>query len=544
MVCVYPCVRQAGAALLAALALVLPARAQGPRFLPDDPLPAVPQIAVPGTPKTQNIDALYDLAYNSARYRTPPPTPSLGFNTVGEAPDSGWFTNRIGSRSLSREELKRGGREGGPPEPPFTVVAAKTEGVTPGFRMQDAKHRNFFVKVDPPANPEMATAADVMGALFLHAAGYNVPENYILNAQPSAFKLSPKATITLASGGKYPMRAADLEKVLRVVPRRPDGSIRVMASLSVPGKILGPFRYEGTRSDDPNDLIPHQQRRDLRGYAVFCAWLNNTDSRSLNSLDVLAGKGKDARVTHYLIDFGAGFGSDSDIEKDPRHGREYLPPTTHEELRELWSFGLKPAEWQKVKYPHHLPAAGNFTAEAFDPLRWRPNYPNPAFQRMEAGDAFWAAEKVAAFTDDDIRAIVEEGQFTDPAVTEKLTAILAARRDAVVRAWTAATLPISNLRIEEGQLRFTNLLPQAEGNYTAQWFVWDNAHSRKGGPLGSASLAVPSSDAEYIGCVLEDAARHELTAYFRREGAAWKLVGLDRGLASEEAPAQVAAAQR
>jgi len=35
----------------------------------------------------------------------------------------------------------------------------------------------YFIKVDTPTNPEMATAADVMGALFLYAAGYNVASN-------------------------------------------------------------------------------------------------------------------------------------------------------------------------------------------------------------------------------------------------------------------------------------------------------------------------------------------------------------------------------
>ena len=73
------------------------------------------------------------------------------------------------------------------------------------------------------------------------------------------------------------MHQAQLEKILDEVPVRiewPD--IRVMASLSTPGRIIGPFRYEFTRSDDPNDLIPHDRRRDLRGLAVLFAWLNHT----------------------------------------------------------------------------------------------------------------------------------------------------------------------------------------------------------------------------------------------------------------------------
>jgi len=69
----------------------------------------------------------------------------------------------------------------------------------------------------------MATAADVMGSLFLYAAGYNVPENYILLTQRQDFRLSEKATITALSGKKHPMNRGQLEKILNAVPTEPGG---------------------------------------------------------------------------------------------------------------------------------------------------------------------------------------------------------------------------------------------------------------------------------------------------------------------------------
>ena len=48
-------------------------------------------------------------------------------------------------------------------------------------------------------------------------------------------------------------------------------------------------------------------------------------------------------------------------------------------------------------------------------------------------DAFWAAQRVAAFTDEMIRAIVHTGEFSDPAAEKQLGDILIKRRDKIVQ---------------------------------------------------------------------------------------------------------------
>jgi hypothetical protein len=507
------------------------------RFLPDDPLTRTPEVAAVPKTDVQDINALYDFAHNSFRYKSHGATDSLGINTLGEVPDSSWFTNRDLS-SLSIEALKKGGRSHGAPQSPYTVVAAKTEGVSTGFRIRDARGLLYFVKADPPSNLEMATAADVAGALFLYAAGYNVPENYILEGRFEEFHLSEKATVKSTYGKDHRLTATKLRQIFDKVPREPDGRLRLMASLSLPPKIVGPFRYAGVRSDDPNDLVLHQQRRDLRGLAVLFAWLNHTDAKGENSLDTLEGAGENARFVHHLLDFGDSFGSDSDIAKDPRHGHEYIA------LPIAWSrmptLGLAAPDWETVHYPKEMPAVGNFTASAFDPLTWKANYPNPAFVQMTPLDAYWGAKRVMAFRDEQIRAIVEEGQFRDPKVVDYMTKVLESRRDAIGRAWFGQVLPLEGFRIVDDHLAFDDLAVQygfsSPSHYQLSWFVWHNeAQQKEDTPASSESPAMPNTfkslaAGSYIGCriALENAGKRSVTIYFRHEGDNWKLVGISR----------------
>jgi hypothetical protein len=506
------------------------------QYRPDDPIQKVPEVGSAQNAGVQSVNALYDFMYHSAKFKTPPATLSLGVNTLGEVPDSSWFTNRP---RLTTEELRKGARVHGGPQPPFTVVAAKTEGVTPGFRIKDGRGLTYFIKVDPPTDSEMATSADVMGALFLYAAGYNVPENYILVAHREDFRLSEKATITALSGKKHPMNRSQLEKILDAVPVESDGRIRLMSSLSMSGRIIGPFRYEFVRGDDPNDLIPHDRRRDLRGLEVLFAWLNHTDAKGDNSLDSVDGKGPDARIVHHLLDFGDSFGSDSDIAKDPRHGQEFWLPTSREQANRAMTLGLFPTSWEKAKYPHHLPAAGNFTTTGFDPLTWKPNYPNPAFLEMTPQDAYWGAKRVMSFSNEDIRAIVEQGQFSNPEVTDYITKVLIARRDLIGKAWFSQVAPLEDFVVADGRLSFTDLGQKygvlSASIYSYSWFSFDNQSGRKSPVAGVSSDAVPaalasSSEGSFIGCTLTDTKQthRTMTVVFRRDGNQWRPVGIER----------------
>jgi hypothetical protein len=467
--------------LAAASPLLLYASGNSPVFFPDDPIQVMPPPAPVVKVTVHKIDQPFDFISNSVQWKPRPHVPSGAVNTLGVPPDSAWFTNRHGMHRMTREELQRGAT-GEPPVAPFTIVGGKTEGITPGFRMEDAKGRLYFVKVDPLDNPEMATAADVITSRFLYAIGYNVPENYIVRMRSSDMRLSDKAQITSETVRARKMTSDDLQEIVKAIPHFSDGSFRVMASLKVEGEAVGPFYYLGKRSDDPNDLVPHENRRDLRALFVFFAWLNNTDARSGNTYDVIVHEGGVSFIRHYLIDFGSSLGSNGDSPKDPRLGHAFMIATPREAMRSIFTLGFLPHAWERIDYPR-IPAIGNFTSSGFDPENWKTDYPNQAFLSRSVEDEFWAAEQVMAFTSDDIREIVETAEFSDSLASEYMTNTLAERRDIIGRTYFAKVLPIDNFRVENGELRFDDLAVQHEfqraRQYEIRWSHFDNMTGRR-----------------------------------------------------------------
>ena len=219
-------------------------------FYPDDPLWQMPPPLPAQKVERRKVNQLYDFVINSVatpgeHFNQPGQTPirARNTNTLDEVPDSEWYTNRNYLHPMSIEELRRGPDQGNQPVPPFQVVGAKTEGVTPGFQIVDSKGRRYLCKPDPLTNPEMATAADVIGSKFFYALGYNTPQNYILYFTKRELSISPKARITPTGGRERAMRQGDLDAVLRQVPRDRENRYRMMASLFVRGKGIGPFEW-------------------------------------------------------------------------------------------------------------------------------------------------------------------------------------------------------------------------------------------------------------------------------------------------------------
>jgi hypothetical protein len=450
----------------------------------------------------------------------------MGINTVDEVPDSAWYTNRHARRTMSLAELMRGAGNSKPPAPGnFTVVAAKNEGITPGFVIKDARGTKYVVKFDPISNPEMASAADVITSKFYYALGYNVPENYILYFDRSQVTVGANTQIKDEHGKKRAIRAQDVDEMLAKVPRTDDGRYRALASLYIPGKPLGPFRYYGTRPDDPNDLVPHEHRRDVRALRTFAAWLGHDDSKDINTLDMLVEQEGVPFVKHYLIDFGATLGSASFEANSPRSGNSYLfawkPAAT-----QLATLGLYSPKWQHAKYPK-IKAVGRFEYEVFDPVAWVPEYPNTAYNNENAADRAWAARKIAAFSDEDIRAIVSTGQYSDPAAAAWVEKCLIERRNKITQAFLSGAAALDNFTVREGRLEFRN---PAAAVLQLEWSEFDNRTGLLTNLAGERSRQVPAGrpDGSYLRALIRSANGTAVSVYLKFTNGLASVVGVER----------------
>jgi hypothetical protein len=539
------------AVLASALLLHATPRGATPRFYSDDPLQREPETQNASKVQPWEIDLFWDLAENLFGR---PGDPAAGVkaqnvNTIDEVPDSSWFTNRIGTRPLSIDEVVRGPLTGQGPAPgTLSVISAKEAGFAPGFTARSADGETWFVSFDANGFPEAATGAILVANKIFWALGYWQVENYLVRIHPDQLVIADTAEVTPPSGKRRKMRVSDLEATLARSHRSPDGRYRAVAARAVAGKPIGGFRYYGTRPDDPNDVVPHEHRRELRALKVFGAWTNLVDMKAGNTLDsVVDDRGKSV-VRHYLQDVGSTFGTGANAPREYDEGWEYLFDGSTA-LKRLVTFGLYLQPWQTVDYVKQ-PAIGRFEGAVFDPAGWKPRVPTAAFLRARPDDNFWAARRVMAFSDEMIRAMAATGQYSDPAAASLLADVLIQRRDKIGRAYLNAINPVVDAALDaDGTLTFDNAAVVAKvagepaGGYTAAFFRFDNA-TNEAAPLGAPVSAIahraktpvelPSAMGSFVKVQVAAVSPAQaswavpVSVYFRRTATGWSLVGVDR----------------
>lgn len=523
--------------------LLLAWAAGAQRFYPDDPVWKEPLPVPVSKVEMQRLDNFIDFYKNTfhkkgERHRPGKIFLSADINTLGEVPDNAWYTNRQRTCRMSLAELAEGPNRTGPPsvDSKWTVTSAKAEGVTPGFTIRDGANHRYLLKFDPKSNLELATGADVVSAKFFYALGYNVPENYAVRFRREQLVVGEGVQFTDRFGRKRTLQSKHIDEMLRPVALYSDGAYRAFASLYIGGTDVGKFKYYGRRADDPNELAPHEHLRVLRGMYVFAAWLNHTDAKSLNTLDVVVDESGSRFIKHHLIDFGASLGSDSLYPKDPRLGHEYFLDWGPG-LIQLTSLGFYVPKYARIDYPREK-ATANFAYQAFDPDHWKSNYPNAAFESRLPGDEFWAAKQVMAFSDEEIRAMVHTGEYSSAEAETIIAETLIRRRDLIGRTFFSKVLPLDGFRMEGDRLVFQDLAAvykmRPETAYQITWARFDNQHDKLAPASDSAGDRLPkyaltSSEGAYWAATIREAQMEKsVTVFVRRERTGWKVVGIER----------------
>jgi hypothetical protein len=421
----------------------------------------------------------------SKTFQVDPPREAVNVNALDEAVDSAWFTNRIGARHPDREVLLRGacspgqildGENAAPGT--WVIDHGKDNGASFGFRIRVGK-RKYMLKTDVRSQPERPSAASAIGAAIYHAVGFNTSCEQVVFFERGVLELKPGLTVTDNSGITKPFDAKALERTLKEATRR--GPLyRMQASAWLPGYLLGPFRYEATRDDDPNDVIAHENRRELRGARLVAAWLNHFDAREQNTMDVWFASNSEVAdsspgvVRHYYLDTSDSFGSEWDWDQVSRRlGRSYLLDWG-DIATDFITLGIPRRPWEDAQRTKGLEQFGYFSARNFDPEAWKNEYPNPAFGRASERDNAWMARILSRFDRGDIAALVELGKFAHREDAVYLADVLEQRLRRILERYLLRLSPLADPRIEQGErMCLTDLarrrfvLPESTFHYAA-----------------------------------------------------------------------------
>jgi hypothetical protein len=302
----------------------------------------------------------------------------------------------------------------------------------------------------------------MMGHRMVWAAGYNVPEDYVEYVDRKDLVIGHDASKKDVFGNKELLTDKMLDDAIAKSYVREDGKIRVLASRYLPGLPIGPYAREGTRKDDPNDTIPHQYRRSVRGQVPLFSVMNHTDMQEDNTLDAyIAYKGPDGKpgkqghVVHYLIDFGKAFGVMGWGLHWKTVGYTYRVDIA-KALQSLFTLGLMPREWDAIDSPPLL-GLGLYESEHYDPETWRPNSLYWPYEDIDNVDGFWGAKILMRFTREQIDAIAGEGKFSDPRTTKYMADTIEARQRATGKYWFRQASPFDAFTVAPGGLCFDDL---------------------------------------------------------------------------------------
>ena len=345
-------------------------------------------------------------------------------NALDDVPRSSW---------LSPDDAAEVADAAEPPAPPFRLLPAPAVTREGALAVVDGRGRRFEIWRDPLDRPEMATGAAAFASNLLRALGYATPGVWATDVARPDFDLHG---------------AADNDALLKLFhdgPRAVGGRFRVALTRWPIGIDLGPTPPTGGRSDDPNDRVPHEDRRTLRALKLIFGWLGMTDAGIHVLRDAYVGQPGKGHVVHYLAGLGGALGADAVVRAlEPRDDDSDLAD------RNVWitlaTLGLY---HQKPRLtPETWPSVGEYR-ETWAPEAFQTSPPLVPIDRALPSDVYWAAKRIATIRPATIVRALDAGNYHDDSAHALLGELVRERQSLAVRWGLAQVTPCEVDRLEQ-----------------------------------------------------------------------------------------------
>ena len=350
-------------------------------------------------------------------------------NALDQVPRSSWLS---ADATEGAGELEADPDVTEPPAPPFRLLDGPAVTREDALAVMDARGRRFELWRDPPDRPEMATGGAAAASHLLRALGYATPGVWAADVARADFVLHDAGDNVALLG------------LFHHGPPAVTGRFRVAATRWPIGVDLGPTPATGTRSDDPNDRVPHEDRRTLRALRLVFGWLGMTDAGSQVLRDVYLGAPGSGHVVHYLAGLGGALGADAVV-------RALTPRDDDSDLadRNVWitlaTLGLYHPKPRLT--PERWPSVGEYR-ETWAPDQFQTSPPLVPIDRASPADLYWAAKRISSVPTTAIVRALDAGHYHDDSARALLGELVRERQRLAVRWGFAQVTPCEVERLE------------------------------------------------------------------------------------------------
>ncbi len=328
---------------------------------------------------------------------------AVDVNALDEVPTSSWF-------DANRPPLLDGYASKGLPVAPFE--AAPPDPKREDKRVViDAAGQRWEVVLDDADRPGLRTGAGAIASRLMYALGYHAADAHIVSLQSH-----PRALAVRWPSARAPYSKSETFE-------------------------LGPTVSTGTRLDDPNDVVPHEDRRSLRALGTIAAWIGLDQIRSDTLRDVYVGPPGEGFVQHQVVSLDDALGAGA--LRSALNGDEDGAPPGNAWLA-LGSLGFAPKEGADPS-DTPFPSVGIFSRHV-DLAEYRLSVPFPPAKDALLADLYWAAKRVARVPDGTIADAVAGGEVESAAARDYLKRALEARRTDIARLVMSFVTPLELAR--------------------------------------------------------------------------------------------------